>query len=242
MQDNQFLALFKRKFGTIVLIGVLVAALSFLFLVVSQKNFKVSTDFLVIQNQTSGQDYYSLSKSAEYIGSILSESIRSEAFINEVIKTGKMDDEFLPFDKKKKLDEWNKIVQVKRSSQLAILSIDVLGNNQNNTLKLSEGIIEVLIEKNNLFRGQDQNIEIRILSGPIIEKNPSLVNIIATVVAGFFVGCLLSFIWFYYKISARETALEMPQYSENIYSENFSANRNEPTEEEYQESLRDLDR
>ena len=101
MQGNQFLALVKRKVGIIVLLGILVAALSFLFLVVSQKNFKVSTDFLVVQNQTSGQDYYSLSKSAEYIGSILSESIHSEAFINEVVKTGKVDNEFLPFDKRR---------------------------------------------------------------------------------------------------------------------------------------------
>lgn len=255
MQGNQFLALVRQKIGLIVLLGILVAALSFLFLVMSQKNFKVSTDFLVVQNQTTGQDYYSLSRSAEYIGSILSESIRSEAFINEVVKTGKVSNEFLPFDKKKKMDEWNKIVQVKRSSQLAILSINVFGNTQKDVMNISDGIAQVLTQENNLFRGQDQNIEVRILSGPIVEKNPSLTNIVAAIAAGFFVGCLLGFIWFYYRFSLMEenaystginskggNTSEMPKLTENIYSEGFSGNRHEPTEEEYQESIRFLDR
>ncbi|TSD00957.1 MAG: hypothetical protein Athens071425_519 [Parcubacteria group bacterium Athens0714_25] len=44
----------RQKIGTLLLFGFLVAALSFLFLVVSQKSFKASTDYLVVP--TGGED------------------------------------------------------------------------------------------------------------------------------------------------------------------------------------------
>ena len=258
MQDSYITPYLRQKLGIMILVGVLIAALSFLFLVMSQKNFRVSTDFLVVQNQTTGQDYYSLSKSAEYIGRILGESVHSEAFINEVVKTEKVNSEFLPFDKKKKLDEWSRRVQIKRSQQLAILSIDVLANDQREAVNISDAVAEVLTQKNNLFRGGDQNIEVRILSGPIVEKNPSLSNLAAVIIGGLLVGILISFVWFYFRFQGKEieemisrnineqntepkdlekvnSPVEEKKYSDNIY---FT----EPSEDEYQDSLRYLNR
>ena len=64
---NNFLLLMKKNIGFIALGGILLGSLSFLFLVINEKNFKVQTDFLIVQNQNEGQDYYTLSKSAEYL-------------------------------------------------------------------------------------------------------------------------------------------------------------------------------
>lgn len=232
MNEGQLFPLFKRKFGVLVMTGVLIAALSFLFLVISQKNFKVTTDFLVVQNHSGSQDFYSLSKSAEYIGKVLSEGVYSELFINEVVNTGKINNEFLPFDKKERLKEWSKTVRVKRSADLGIVSVEVLGNNQGETFSLAEGISQVLTTKNDLFMGEGQNISVRVLSGSIMEKNPSLSNLTFGIAGGFVVGILISLAWVYYASLKRTSYREE---SEDMASEPYVFP--EPTKNEYEDSL-----
>jgi capsular polysaccharide biosynthesis protein len=244
MQTNQILSLIKRKTTGIVLFGVFVAALSFLILVIKEKNFKVSTDYLIVQNQTGNQDFYTLSKSAEYIGKVLNEGAYSELFINEITKTGKVNAEFLPFDKKEKMKEWSKIVNVSRNADLGIISINVFDNNQNQALAISNAISDVLITKNSLFLGDGQNINVRVLSGPVMEKNPTIANIFATAISGFILGILLGALW----IVLREDRRKKEIFSQPKKSLNFGAqNRMETagnfmSEDEYRESLKYIDK
>jgi capsular polysaccharide biosynthesis protein len=193
------LAKMKEKTAFMALSGLLLAALSFLFLVITEKNYKVSTDYLIVQNQSGSQDFYTLSKSAEYIGKVLNEGVYSELFIDEVVKTGKVNAEFLPFDKKDKLKQWSKIVKVNRNAELGILSIEVFDNDKRQAANISDAIADVLTNKNNLFRGEGQNINVKVLSGPVTEKNPSITNIAAAMIGGFVLGFLLSAMSVYYQ-------------------------------------------
>ena len=226
-EGNKITYLIKTKLGAMALIGFLAASLSFLALVTSQKNFKAGTDFLIIQNQTESQDFYSLFKSAEYVRDILSESVYSELFINEVIKTEKINREFLPFDKKKRMKEWSRIVKVKSGSQPGIIGVEVLGDSQKEVLNISESVIEVMLTKNQIFRGNG-NIEVKVLSGPIIEKNPGMGDIVVAVIGGFTLGFLISLIGIYYK-EERDAEL----YREAVDKEK--------EDREYRESLKYLE-
>lgn len=193
------LAKMKEKTAFMALSGLLLAALSFLFLVITEKSYKVSTDYLIVQNQSGSQDFYTLSKSAEYIGKVLNEGVYSELFVDEVVKTGKVNKEFLPFDKKEKLKQWSKIVKVNRNAELGILSIEVFDNDKRQAANISDAIADVLTNKNNLFRGEGQNINVKVLSGQVIEKNPSITNIAAAMIGGFILGFLLSAMKVYYE-------------------------------------------
>lgn len=238
MSITQIMALFKAKIGVIILVGVLFAALSFLLIVVSQKNFKASTDYLVVQDKDGGQDYYTLSKSAEYISKIFAEAIYSDLFIDEAIKTGKVSEEFLPFDKKARLKRWSKIVKVERNPEVSMLSVTVYGNNREDALKISEGITEVLTTKSYLFRGSGQNIDVRVLSGPIVEKNPSLPDIILVMIGGFIIGALISIVWLFYHLQNNISKFVL--YTGKNKGESGSITTF-PEPNEYEESLKYLD-
>ena len=198
MQNNEIMLTIKSNFSSIVLSGIFLAAFSFGFLMFSEKNFKVNTDFLIVQNQTGSQDAYTLSKSAEYMGKVLSESIYSELFINEAIKTGKMDSNILPSNKKEKIKDWGQMINVNRNSELGVVSVQIFNNDQKKALGVADAIAQVLTEKNNLFRGDGQNIEVKILSGPVWETNPSIANIVLVISGGFLIGLLLGFMKAYY--------------------------------------------
>jgi capsular polysaccharide biosynthesis protein len=189
-----------KKAGIIILGGVLVGALSFAFLVVSQKNFKVTTQFLIVQDQKTGpQDFFSLSKSVDYNGKVMSEAVYSELFIDEVVKTEKVNSEFLPFNKKDRLKEWSKMVSVSRDPQLGLITITIFNNKQSEALNISDGVIQVLSQKSYLFRGSGQDIDFRVISGPISEENPSLTQILVTVLGGLALGMIITLVWNYYK-------------------------------------------
>jgi len=214
----------KQKAGIILLGGVLLGSLSFAFLVFSQDNFKVTTQYLIVQDQKTGpQDFFSLSKSVEYNGKVMGEAVYSELFIDELIKTGKVNEEFLPFNKKDRLKEWSKMVSVGRDAQLGLITVTIFNNKQNEALAISEGIVQVLGQKSYLFRGSGQDIDFRVISGPILEENPSIAQLIATIVGGLMLGILITLVWNYYR-------------KENEY---FNASI---SPEEYEESLRFIDR
>lgn len=200
MNGELVLRLAKKEWGMIVLVGLLAGALSFVALVGTQKSFRANSDLLVVQNQNGFSDYYALSKSADYLAGVLIESIYSEKFLEEVNATGIISTNFLPVDKLERLKEWNRIVRVSKNSNTGMLSIEVFGDTQNQVLEISNAILNVLTNKSFLFLGKGQDIEIRILSGPLYEKNPSIANIILAGGGGFVIGVLLMLMWIFYKV------------------------------------------
>ncbi|HBO16521.1 MAG: hypothetical protein UR69_C0003G0134 [Candidatus Moranbacteria bacterium GW2011_GWE2_35_2-] len=198
MTNSVNMAQNKQKIGTFLLAGFLLAALSFLFLVVSQKSFKASTDYLVVP--TGGEDskdFYSVFKSAEYVNRVLGEVVYSELFIDQVVKTGEVNGEFLPFDRKERLEEWSNRVKVGGKFQYGIVSFEVFANSQKEAVQISNAIAKVMEAGGSVLDGK-ADLHVQILTGPIWEKNPSVKEIVAVVIGGFLVGVILSAMWAYY--------------------------------------------
>ena len=219
--DNKsdIFGLFKKHLGTIALFGIFFGALSFLFLVVSQKNFRVTTDFLIIQNQTGNQDFYTVAKSSEYVGKILSEAVYSDLFVDEVINSGFVSKEFLPFNKKDRMTDWSKRVKVGGNFPVGMISVVAFDNDRQQAASIADAMASVLSTKNNLFRGSDQNIEVRVISGPTVEKNPGTANLILVIVGGFLIGVLLAMLWIYYrpqKEIGNERMISPDEYEESL--------------------------
>lgn len=198
MQSTTFLGEVRNKIGFIILVSLFIAALSFLFLIFSEKAYKVRTDFLVTQNNATSQDFYALSRSSEFIGKVLSEAVYSERFIDAVVETGKVSASSMSSDKKVKLEDWAKEVQVNKKLDLGMIQIEVYNNDQREAVRVSQAIGEVLTQRNNLFRGGDEkSVDVRILTGPIVERNPSIVQLVVVVIGGFLFGTLLSLTWIF---------------------------------------------
>lgn len=188
----QIVQLLSRKKGSLILSGIFVAALTFFLVTVISPRFKVTTDFMVVQANTQSQDYYSLFKSSEYLGKVLSESLWSERFINAVLETGKVSKESLPTNKSDRLTAWRDMVSVKKNIELGMLSVVVKAQTEKEGEKVMQAVSEVLMTRNAEFRGGDEKaVEIRILSGPITERNPTLKELLFIVSLGFLAGASL---------------------------------------------------
>jgi capsular polysaccharide biosynthesis protein len=208
MANISFIGLIKKNLGTLVLTGLFVASLGFVSLIVTSARYEVRTDFLVSQNSSETKDYYTLARSSDYIGKVLSEVMYSEKFINAAVETGKVNQTLLPFDKSKRLEAWGKMVKVRREADLGIMQVTVLSNNNKEAAAVSEAVAEVLKNRNKEFLGTtDQGITVAILSGPITDKNPNLTEILTVLVSGFIFGIILALFLLYLK-SERKTRQE----------------------------------
>jgi hypothetical protein len=198
------LKLAKKHLKTAILAGFFLGAISFLILIVSQKSFKSNADILVVQNQEANAYYYAMSRSTDYLTDILSQAVYSEKFLNEVMATGKISSSSLPLNSLEKLKAWQKMVSVQKSSTTGILSVKVFGDTASQVKNTSDGVIDVLVNKNSALLGTNQNLKIQILSGPIVEKNPSLFQIILASGSGFLLGMILILMFNFYKNESKE--------------------------------------
>ncbi|MFA6160290.1 MAG: hypothetical protein WC678_04380 [Parcubacteria group bacterium] len=199
MEFENMLKLAKKYLTTAILAGLFLGAVSFLILIVTQKSFRGNTDILIVQNQEGAVDYYAMSRSADYLSSILSESVYSEKFLDETVSTGKISTNLFSGSQADKLKTWQKTINIKKNSTVGILSLEIFGNTERQTNDISNGVLDVLINKNSMFLGTNQNLKIQVLSGPIIEKNPSFFQIILASFGGFLVGMILIFMFGIYR-------------------------------------------
>ncbi|MFZ1735970.1 MAG: hypothetical protein WAU31_03490, partial [Candidatus Moraniibacteriota bacterium] len=67
-------------------------------------------------------------------------------------------------------------------------------------LHIAQAVGQVLTERNALFRsGDEKSVEIRTLSGPIVEKNPGMSTLPLAFLGGLISGMLLRFSWIFVK-------------------------------------------
>jgi len=193
MDNTAFFNAFRKHIGGVIFSGILAGALGMAFVFLSGTDYEARTDFLVSQEGMESKDYYTVARSAEYIGKILGEVVYSEKFIDTALSTGKMNQDVLPLGKRDRLRAWSDMVKVEKRLDVGILRVVVRNDNQKESIRISQAITQVLTEKNHLFLGTgEHSVPVSVLSGPISEENPNMQEVFAAVFGGFFFGVLLA--------------------------------------------------
>lgn len=193
----------KRKTGRILFSGIIVSALAFSFMLFSQPAYRADIDFLVSPKNATGSDYYSLSRSSEYLGKALAQIVVSERFMEAGFDSGMVDRAEFPIDKKDRLKQWSDTVSVSRGSEGGMLHVRVLAKSGRSVERTAKAVTDILSNKAGEFLGSGSEVDIRILSGPIVDRNPSFGELVAGSIGGFILGTFSVIISLLYRMSAR---------------------------------------
>lgn len=193
----------KRKTGRILFSGIIVSALAFSFMLFSQPAYRADIDFLVSPKNATGSDYYSLSRSSEYLGKALAQIVVSEKFMEAGFDSGMVDRAEFPIDKKDRLKQWSDTVSVSRGSEGGMLHVRVLAKSGRSVERTAKAVTDILSNKAGEFLGSGSEVDIRILSGPIVDRNPSFGELVAGSIGGFILGTFFVIISLLYRMSAR---------------------------------------
>lgn len=190
-----FWSIVRESFSRGLIIGIVVAILGIAGAFILQDPYKASAYFMISSSQE-GQDYYTATRSAEYMSRVLGEILYSESFINAIVDTGSVNANFLPRDKKERLDVWSKMLEVKKNPELGFINVSLSGMSEREVSNISQAVVIVLNEKSGeLFGNGGDKVSVRLLSGPIIEANPSASKLAIITFAALLFGFFVSFTW-----------------------------------------------
>jgi capsular polysaccharide biosynthesis protein len=183
----------KRKTGLILLVGLFVAALSFMLLLFVEKKFESSASLLIVSKSAQSGDFYSQFKYSEYLVKLLGDAVYSDRFLDAALETGKFDRKLLPVEKRQAIDEWKKVVVVKQRLDLGMLSLSVKRDDSRQSEQILSAAIDVLTKQNTLFRGGDDgSVEVKLVAGPLTENIPTFAEAVVVTLLGFMLGVFSS--------------------------------------------------
>jgi len=178
--------------------AVLGAVLFFDLMVIQTPDYEASSKILVIQKQTNGQDIYTVSKSAQRLAQILREAIYSDSFFEKVLESP-YEIEVINFsaDPEKRRKEWKKTVNVTIGRDLGLMEIDISYPRQEKAEQISRAITSALKQNHQLYHGAGDNIEMRILDYPLVDKKPNSLRLwlgtLLGAIVGFLAGAVIAF-------------------------------------------------
>ena len=205
MDIKQAIKIIYQKKWLVFWLTVLGAVLAFDLAVIQNPKYRASSRVLIIQKQVAGQDIYSISKSAQYLGKILREGIYSDSFFEKVIESPyQIEQSDFPESVKDRRKQWQKDIKVTIIRDLGIIEVDVFDFEKEKAEQISLAVTSVLEANHQLYHGAGENLELRVLDNPLVSQKPDASRLWFSSVIGGMVGFLIGLSWIFNKRKKEE--------------------------------------
>lgn len=198
MDINTFLKTLKKRQAKVwifVLIFLIIASVASF----SQSLKYQATSRLLIIQDGAASDPYTISKSNQYLSSLLSEAVYSSSFFDLLVNSEtNIDWGYFNGDYKQQIKKWKKTVLAKNINDTGVLEVQVYHPDQEQAKKIAEAINNLLITQNNLYQGSNSNLKLKIIDQPLVSSWPVKPNLILNFGGALVFGLLFSFIYIYY--------------------------------------------
>ena len=197
--SNKIWQILAKKWQNILSITLIVCFFASILTITQPLKYKSSMNLLVIQGNTECLDYYSTSKSTQYLSDILTQVIYSSSFFNNVMDSGfRINDNFSQNERKRK-KQWEKTIITKVTRDTGIITIDAYSTKRDQAEQIVQAISYVLKTKHSLYHGKGSNVKVKVIDQPITSNWPVKPNILANLaialVAGLIIGAWFSYLF-----------------------------------------------
>lgn len=198
MNFNEFTSLMKRKKGTIFSLTLLIVVLIMLISLLGGLKYSARSKVLVFQDNASLNDAYTVSRSNEYLSSLLSQVVYSSSFFNMVIENPqyKIDSNYFSGGYADRLKKWRKTVATKSVNDTGIIEVNVFHEVPDQARMISLAVNDVLINKNSNYHG-GQGVTVNVLDQPLVSDYPDKPNLFFNFIFSLFLGLFLAIMYSY---------------------------------------------
>ena len=190
----QFIKLINKRKQTV--IGIVVLFLAIAVIVTFIQPFKYSSEakILVIQNFPKGSDPYAISRSNQYLSSVLARIVNTNLFYSEVVNSGfNINKNYFPENVEKQIRVWNKTVSAKAIGDSGLISLKVVHPDKYQADQIMRGINNVLKTKNSYYHGLGDQVSIKTVDQPHTSDWPAEPKIFLNFMLAFAFGAVFSF-------------------------------------------------
>lgn len=215
MEFNEFLKLLRRKKQTIITLILIGTMLVTLVSLINPLKYGVSSRLLVTQD-SSNTDAYSLSRSNEYLGNLLAQVVYSGSFYDKVLDSRyDVSKSYFGGEYGKQIKQWRKTISTRTRQDAGIIEVNIYHTDILEAKKIALAVNHILINENEDYHGGN-NILINVIDQPLASDYPVKPNVPYN--AAFAAGISLLFALFYIYI--------FPEEKYSIYL--FTASKKKP--------------
>ncbi len=199
MEYDQFWQLISRKKQTIFSVMLIALVLVLVIIVISPIKYGAQSKILVMQDG-SKSDAYSLSRSNEYLGNLFSQIIHSSSFFNLVINNNnyQIDQNYFSTNQTQKIKTWRQNINAKVYGDTGIIEINVYHENKKQANQLALAINDTLMNQAHIYSG-NENISIKIIDQPLVSDKPIKPNVpfvlVITIIGAFIFSLMFIYIF-----------------------------------------------
>jgi len=199
MSLTDFIKKLKADFRTIALVIFFITSATFIISAFIEPKFETMMSVIVIQKQPEDKvDAFSAAKSAEYLSDIFTKAIYTDSFIDDVVASPVGIKNQYSSNKEDRKKEWSRKVKTRKINNTGIIEITVYDTFGKESQKIAQAIAWNLSTNNSKYHGGGEKIEVNLVDGPTLSKNP-VPNIWLNSLFGFFVAIFGSFGYIYFK-------------------------------------------
>jgi len=211
MEVKDFFHILKRRKGAVISAWLIFMVLGAAATFIQPLKYEAKSRLLIVQN-ISGVDPYTVSKSNQYLSSLFSQVAYSNSFFELVTSSNNFDIDrsYFTDNYKKQMKIWQKTISAK-SNDAGIIEISIYHPNTYQAKQIALGVNDVLINQGFNYQGGDQSIKIKIIDQPLVSDYPVKPNIVFNFFAFSILGILTGCIYLYYTPSKRIVSAKAKQ-------------------------------
>jgi len=215
MEVKDFFQILKHRKGAIVSAWLIFIILGAAATFIQPLKYEAKSRLLLVQN-VSGVDPYTVSKSNQYLSSLFSQVVYSNSFFELVTSSNSfdIDKNYFSDNYKKQMDIWEKTISAK-SNDAGIIEISIYHPNPYQAKQIALGVNDILINQGFNYQGGGESVKIKIIDQPLISDYPVKPNIIFNFLAFSALGILAGLIYLYFspkkKAAVRQVSRPMAQ-------------------------------
>jgi len=207
MEINTFIQNVKKrksKLFVFILIFLIVAAtISF-----SQPlKYSASSRLLIIQ-EGSTSDPYTIAKSNQYIGSLLSEAVYSGSFLELLAaNSNNIDWSYFSGNYKQQLKRWEKTISARNINDTGVMEINIYHPNSDQAKKIAIVVNNLIVTQNNNYQGSTDMVTVKVIDQPVVSSWPVKPNLPLNFGAALIFGLLFGLTYIYYFPKSKKNSI-----------------------------------
>lgn len=164
------------------------------------QGFKYGTksNVLVIQEGGAGVDPFAVSRSVEYLSTLLSQVVYSNSFFNYVMDADfNIDKSYFTDDSTKQMEIWKRTVSAKSVDNSGIITISVYHPDQHQAKQIALAVNHILMTQNSNYQGLGSSVKINVIDQPIVSNYPVKPNLLINLAAVILATLVFGFTYIY---------------------------------------------
>lgn len=159
--------------------------------------YSVSSRLLISQN-LSGSDPYTVSKSNQYLSNLFAQVIHSSSFFTLVSSTGfNIDKSYFGENYKQQMKTWGKTIEARSVGDTGIIEISVYHANTYQAQQIALAANQVLINQSSNYQKGGNDVTITVIDQPLTSSYPVKPNVIINSIIALILGLSASIFYVY---------------------------------------------